>query len=146
MAPAVASRIDSAVANGELTILAGRITGVADAPAGVTVDFRRRGSGETRSLTVGHVVNCSGPSSDYGRSAQPLLRRLLDAAVVRPDPLRLGLDVDAGLRLINGNGHPNDRLFALGPITRGRFWEITAVPEIRRQAQWLAGKLAAMTF
>jgi len=31
----------------------------------------------------------------------------------------------------------------IGPVTRGQFWECTAVPEIRRQAEWLAGSLTA---
>ena len=29
-------------------------------------------------------------------------------------------------------------LFALGPLTRGAFWEITAIPDIRRQCETLA--------
>jgi uncharacterized NAD(P)/FAD-binding protein YdhS len=146
MAPAVAKRLDDALESGKLTVLAGRIAGVSEKQEGVAIAFRPRGGGEIRSLTVGHVVNCSGPSSDYGRVAQPLLRRLLDEAKIRPDMLRLGLDVDSDLRLTNGLGQSNDRLYALGPITRGRFWEITAVPEIRRQARWLAEHLAGQRF
>jgi uncharacterized NAD(P)/FAD-binding protein YdhS len=35
-----------------------------------------------------------------------------------------------------------DKLFALGPLTRGTFFEIDAVPEIREQAARLAERLA----
>ena len=33
-------------------------------------------------------------------------------------------------------------LFALGPLTRGTFWETTGVPEIREQGRALARRLA----
>lgn len=43
-----------------------------------------------------------------------------------------------------------DRLFAVGPLTKGEAWEIVAVPDIRRQvwdlarylsdAQWVGGE------
>ena len=39
-------------------------------------------------------------------------------------------------------GHPNDRLFAVGPMAKGRYWEVTAVPEIRPQTESLAEQLA----
>ena len=32
-------------------------------------------------------------------------------------------------------------LYALGPVTRGTFWEITAVPELRVQCAEVAGAL-----
>jgi uncharacterized NAD(P)/FAD-binding protein YdhS len=55
----------------------------------------------------------------------------------------LGLDVDASGRLIGANGAAHDRLYAVGPITRGAFWEITAVPDIRLQAALAAEALIA---
>src|SRR4030095_1711902 len=41
------------------------------------------------------------------------------------------------LRLIGPDGRANDRLFAVGPITKGTFWETTAVPDIRVQGRTL---------
>ena len=35
------------------------------------------------------------------------------------------------------------RLWAVGPVTKGAFWETTAVPDIRRQAEILADRLMA---
>jgi len=40
--------------------------------------------------------------------------------------------------LINSKGVPSSRLHAIGPLTTGGFWEITAVPEIRRRAHEIA--------
>jgi uncharacterized NAD(P)/FAD-binding protein YdhS len=35
-------------------------------------------------------------------------------------------------------------LFASGPLTRGAFWEIAAVPDIRRQCAALASHVAGL--
>jgi uncharacterized NAD(P)/FAD-binding protein YdhS len=61
----------------------------------------------------------------------------------RPDSHRLGLDVTASCALRNRDGEIWQRLYAVGPVTRSAFWEITSVPDIRRQCEALAGQLAA---
>jgi uncharacterized NAD(P)/FAD-binding protein YdhS len=61
---------------------------------------------------------------------------------IRPDAAGLGIDVDDQMRVVADDGLPNDRLFALGPMTRGAFWEIVAVPDIRTQAWTLARRLS----
>jgi len=45
--------------------------------------------------------------------------------------------------MIDGKGQPHARLYGMGPVTKGRFWECTAVPEIRKQAEELAERLIA---
>jgi uncharacterized NAD(P)/FAD-binding protein YdhS len=57
---------------------------------------------------------------------------------LRPDPHRLGLDIDRSGRVIGTDGTPQERLFAAGPLTKGEAWEIVAVPDIRRQVWDLA--------
>jgi uncharacterized NAD(P)/FAD-binding protein YdhS len=90
------------------------------------------------------VINCSGPSCDYDRTTDPLLRDLLDRGLARPDPLKLGLDVTATCALHEASGAVSRRMFAVGPITKGRFWEMTAVPDLRRQCDTLATHLASL--
>jgi uncharacterized NAD(P)/FAD-binding protein YdhS len=144
MAPEVARRIDEAIGRGALTVLGGRFQSIEEAEGhGITVRFRPRGGGAQQHLTVDHVVNCSGPSSDYGAIEQKLVRALLNRGAIRPDPLSLGLDVDVSLKLLDGEGKVHPRLYGMGPVTKGRFWECTAVPEIRRQAEELAERLVA---
>ena len=53
------------------------------------------------------------------------------------DPLRLGLDTDAR----GAAGRPATDIFALGPPLRGRWYETTAIQEIRDQAAALARHL-----
>ncbi len=93
---------------------------------------------------MARVVNCSGPGADYDRIQEPLIRSLLAEGAVRPDPLRLGLDVTGNCALLDRNGAISRRLFAVGPITKGTFWEMTAVPDIRRQTELLAEHLAGL--
>ena len=91
------------------------------------------------------MINCAGPNADYGRIRDGLIRSLLSKGLVRPDALSLGLDVTANCALLDREGAISRRLFAIGPVTRGAFWEMTAVPDIRQQAEFLAGRLAAIS-
>ena len=95
-------------------------------------------------LRVSRVINCSGPGADYDRIQDPLIRQLLGDDIVRPDGLRLGLDVTANCALFDRTGAISRRLFAVGSVTKGMFWEMTAVPDIRRQTELLAEHLATL--
>ena len=142
----VADRIAAARASGQLRIRAGRIRGyLQEHPCGpVTVSFRPRFQDRLERVTVGRVINCAGPDADYGRIRDPLVRSLLDRGLVRADPLCLGLDVTAHCALLAQDGSISRRLFAVGPVTKGTFWEMTAVPDIRQQAELLALQLSAL--
>lgn len=142
----VADRVEAARASGQLRIRAGRIVGYRlDRPDGlVEVTFRPRFQQALDSVTVGRVVNCAGPDADYSRIRDPLVRTLLGKGLVRPDRLCLGLDVTGNCALLDKDGAISRRLFAVGPVTKGAFWEMTAVPDIRHQAETLAGQLSAM--
>jgi uncharacterized NAD(P)/FAD-binding protein YdhS len=101
----------------------------------VTID--RRGGGTVERQVAG-VVNCTGPEGRLSRVDDPLIRQLLESGWARPDALGIGLDVDEESRV---SGDP--RLYAIGPLTRGTFWEIVAVPDIRGQARRVAEAIAA---
>lgn len=140
----VADRLEAALRRGQLTVEGARLHSLREVGGGVEATFRRRGSGQVESLRVQRVVNCSGPMCDYDRIAHPLVQRLLAEGHVRPDPLRLGLDVTNTCALLSRDSAISRRLFAVGPVTKGAFWEITAVPDIRRQCDLLATHLATL--
>lgn len=140
MAPEVAAEVEALRREGVLSFIAGRILEVRPAPAGARVTVRRR-SGETMELEVGRIVNCTGPG-DIGGSSQPLIRQLLVSGLGRPDDLGMGLDTDHLGRVLAADGSPHDNLFAVGPLTKGSLWEITAVPDIRRQVWSVARRLS----
>jgi uncharacterized NAD(P)/FAD-binding protein YdhS len=144
MAAQVADRIDTAQTGGQFRILVGRVRDYAIKGNLVEVHYRPRGQEGLATITVSRVVNCAGPGADYDRIQEPLIRDLLRDGVVRPDPLRLGLDVTGNCALLNRQGAISRRMFAVGPVTKGTFWEMTAVPDIRRQTEKLAEYLAGL--
>ena len=142
LAPQVAGRIAELRSIGQLRVVAGKTLDCVRSDAGLSVSWRPRGACAPERLTVRRVVNCTGPQGDLLRTTDPLLTRLLANGTIRPDPLRLGLDADQQSRVIGKSGHPNDRIFAIGPMTRGGLWEVVAVPDIRHQTWALARRLA----
>ncbi|HEY9233410.1 MAG TPA: FAD/NAD(P)-binding protein [Phenylobacterium sp.] len=134
LAAGAARRIGLMMRGCELVVRAGQITGLDLGKDEVEVAWRPRGGRVMRRLSVDAVVNCAGLLGDLEASPDRLLSRLLARGLIRPDACRLGADVDAGSHLIGGDGVPQPGLFAVGPLTRGAFWEITSVPDIRSQA------------
>ena len=144
MAAQVADRIDAARASGQLQIRAGRLRNFTVHNHQVKIAYKPRAQDILTTIEAARVVNCAGPGADYERISDPLIRSLLQSGAVRPDPLRLGLDVTANCALLNSDGAISRRLFAVGPVTKGAFWEITAVPDIRRQTEKLAEYLSTL--
>lgn len=138
IAPSVADAVEQWRRSGRLRLHAGWIQAYDERPDGVVVTYRPRHGADPRALRVARVINCAGPEGDYRRLRQPLLERLLEAGLIRPDPLALGLDVGADGALIGATGAPSRWLYTLGPPQKGCLWETTAVPEIREQARALA--------
>jgi uncharacterized NAD(P)/FAD-binding protein YdhS len=92
-------------------------------------------------LRVDYVVNCTGPESNYHNLTDPLVLQLFARGLIRPDPLFLGLDVAPGGAVLNARGEQQGNVFTLGSPQKGMIFETTAVPELRTQAQQLAGRL-----
>jgi uncharacterized NAD(P)/FAD-binding protein YdhS len=141
IAPVAATRLHGAIATGQLSVRAGRILQIAPSRSMVRIDVRWRQDTVVETLDFARAINCSGPETDYRACRDPLIRDLLARGFARPDPLRLGLEVSEQGALLKDSGQPSQRLFALGPITRGSFWEIVAVPDIRMHCARLAGHL-----
>lgn len=141
MAPTIATHVEGMKSEGRLRVVAGRIVSIDAHDGGFTVNLRPRGRGEVTTLHAGWIVNATGPTVRYADDPTVLLTRLMDAGVVRPGPLRLGLDAKPGGALLDRKGEPHTDLFTLGPPLRGMLWESTAVPEIRLQAADLARSL-----
>lgn len=141
LAPAVASQLQAATASGQLKVSAGRIVEMVPGDSSVRVSLQPRGGDSLEITEFARVINCSGPETDYRASPDPLLCDLVRRGFARPDPLGLGLEVSEQAALMNAAGQASRRLFALGPVARGSFWEIVAVPDIRMHCARLAGHL-----
>ncbi|MFL6781279.1 MAG: FAD/NAD(P)-binding protein [Sphingomicrobium sp.] len=135
IAPEVAATIHRMVATGRLEILAGRVIAARLGEDRVNVEIRRRGADQGSIERFEYVINCTGPLHAMARTRNPLLRHMLDSGAVRIDRLDIGLEVDDRSRAGNG-------IWALGPLTKARYWEIIAVPDIREQAAAVADDIA----
>ena len=140
----VADRIERARDAGQLYVGAARVKSYRIADGAVEVGVRPRSATAPSVYRVARVINCSGPGCDYDRIRDPLVRRLLEAGQIRPDPLRLGLDVTPQCALLNREGEISRRLYAVGPATKAVFWEMTSVPDIRRQCETVAAHIAGL--
>jgi uncharacterized NAD(P)/FAD-binding protein YdhS len=100
-----------------------------------------RAGGRSRSAALCVVVNATGPALPLSAGAHSLLTAMAGHGLVRADAPGLGIETAEGCRVVDAAGRPSDRIFAQGPLERGRAWETTAVPEIRRQLADLARRL-----
>ena len=144
MAPVVADAFDDLVARGVLRLKRGRVL-AADAvegPAGraARVVIQDRGASGTEEVMAQKVIYATGIGG--GAAADGLVAHLVATGLARTDPHGMGLDVTPSLRIVRQDGGAAAGLWALGPIVRGVFWECTAVPDVRVQAQAVASAAA----
>ena len=142
LAPAVAERIEEMEAAGRLHFVAGRLISAEPSASGAAVRWRARGKEAAETLEAARIVNCTGPELDIERAGEPLLDALLAAGRIRPDACRLGIDVDWDGRALDPEGRASATLWAVGPMTRGAYWETIAVSDIAVQAQRVARHIA----
>jgi uncharacterized NAD(P)/FAD-binding protein YdhS len=142
IAPSAADRLASAEASGRLRIVAGRILSLAPRSGeGFELVWCPRAGGRPQRAEPRVVVNAIGPALSLATGAHPLLSAMMLSGLVRADALGLGIETAEGFRVVDAAGRASDRIFAPGPLDRGRAWETTAVPEIRRQVADLARRL-----
>ncbi len=134
MAPSVAEEIDRGLENGTFEVVAGRLESLTAVAGGVEARWVPKGGIRPVTRRFSLAVNCVGPRGEVAGANDPLIGQLLEAGSIRADACALGVEVDTRSRVIGADGEASETLFAVGPITRGQFYEITSVPDIRVQA------------
>ncbi|WP_244475299.1 FAD/NAD(P)-binding protein [Rhizobium sp. Leaf341] len=142
LAPAVFARFDALIRDGQVKVHAGFLDEISMDGGRPCLVYRPRGGQGVAQLTADWVINCTGMER-AGLAHSPLLTQMADQGIVVPDALGLGLQVDGGSRAVGRDGRARTGLYAVGALTAGQFWEITAVPDIRVQAQNVANAIAA---
>ncbi|MFS8124397.1 FAD/NAD(P)-binding domain-containing protein [Rhizobium sp. BR 250] len=137
IAPEVSDAFAKLLSDGVLEIHAGYLRAIEEQEEGIAVRYRRRHTQVLKELQVDWVINCTGMER-AGIGHSRLLETMRDDGVLVLDPFGLGVEVDDESRLLRTDGKRWLGLFAAGALTAGRFWEITAVPDIRVQAQKIA--------
>jgi uncharacterized NAD(P)/FAD-binding protein YdhS len=142
MAPQIADLIRNLIAEGRLRIVAAHIVDANREGAKITATLFLRGEHKTETITVASILECTGLPDDPRYSANPAIASLYAGGLIRSGPLGIGLDLDDHCAVIDAEGTVAARLFAIGPLTRGVFWESIALPDIRNQCASLAALLA----
>lgn len=137
IAPQVAALLVELIAAGRLQVTAGRVQSCRSAGEAVEVDIAKRSTAGVRTDRFAYVFNCTGPLHLIAQSGDPLLTQLITDGRADPDELGIGLAVTEASRVEGA-----ERLWAVGPLTKGAFWEIVAVPDIRIQAAAVAADIA----
>lgn len=134
IAPEVARQLSLLISDGRLQVMAGRVRELRATDDGLAATIARRGGAlEERSYTA--AFNCTGPLGEMRRTEDPLIRQLLDEQRIGIDDLGMGIAVEQP-------GRAGDRIWAVGPMTKGAYWEIVAVPDIRGQAAAVADDIS----
>jgi uncharacterized NAD(P)/FAD-binding protein YdhS len=143
MAPEVADRFEALQEAGRIQTDADSIVSVEPHGRGARVFLRTPGAHDLDAVEVDRVINCSGAGCDLRRQAPAVLAGLLAAGSARPDELGLGLDVNEDGALLDGEGLPSERLFAIGALRKGVEWEAIGITEIRDHSGAVARQIDA---
>jgi uncharacterized NAD(P)/FAD-binding protein YdhS len=143
LAPQLAKVLDELRVDGVLDVHAGRIESVEDNGRDVNVTFRPRGTDQIVQMSVGTVINCTGPNSNLGKLREPLIEALVGRGVLTPDALGLGIAVSNDSTVVQSDGSVSGVVHYIGPFLKAQFWESTAVPELRLHAIHLVTRLCA---
>lgn len=129
--------------SGQLKILTGRITDIIPTESGLTIQYVTRDSTAEKNETADLIINCVGPNLDYDQRDEPLIKNLIRKKLIHADPAHLGINALTDGSVLKEDGAPSNTLFTIGLTLKGIVWEALSTPEIRVQAENLAGKLLA---
>lgn len=138
LAPVVGEYLRRGLAD-NIHIVRGRLRHLKPVEDGMVATIAR--GGHVRELMVGHVINCTGPNPNPEKTHDHLIENLVASRLARGTDAGVGLDVDAKNRVLDKSGIAQPSLLAMGALTRGHWWEITAIPEIAHQAQVMSGAI-----
>jgi len=141
--PDLHARLVEAIDSGQVSLIAAEFVGIERAGEAVRATLRPRGTRQSQIMDVARVYDCGGVSVDVRASGNPLMQHLVKTGAARPDHMQIGLDIDQNCALIDADGTVSARIRVVGPLTRGRFFEIEAVPDIRVQCQVVAASILA---
>jgi uncharacterized NAD(P)/FAD-binding protein YdhS len=128
----------------KLKMFSGRISGLSltHTENAFDVKFYNKKTKKEEQITVGRIINCTGPDSNLDFAAPHFLYDLKTQGVITQDFLKLGIEASPiSFETINQRGEINTNLYVIGSHLKGKLWESTAVNELRTQAKLLAEKL-----
>lgn len=142
LAPSINDTLDRLKSDGRLEVIAGRILSVTDHASDAEVTYRRRGERIPQTLGVEAIIECVGFDLNPRTQGRRLMTDLLEQGLAQEGPHGFGLNVSSSSELIDTAGKAAPDLYAVGPLTRGQFWEAVGLPDVRQQCAAVAQTLA----
>jgi len=143
-APRTRAIVDRLIDSGRLILHRGTLVSVERKGERWSVELAARAKGQTtRTLVADRILDATGPARDIQTIRQPLVCNLLRRGFLVPDAHRLGAETLPDYRALQRNGLPSPWLHVIGPMLRARYFEATAVGELRLHAAALAARIAA---
>jgi len=141
MPPENARILEAMLEQNQLQLSAGRMVKVTKTGSKFEMEYVHSNLNQVSKATGEVLINCTGPQSDYSKINNPLLKDVLHQGLARKDSLSMGFDTTKEGQLINADGKMEQGLYTIGPPMKGILWEITAVPEIKMQAEKMAASI-----
>ncbi|HVJ47260.1 MAG TPA: FAD/NAD(P)-binding protein [Luteolibacter sp.] len=140
--PETLHRIHALIASGKLVQHRGTIVTVEKTTGRFRMGLAARNrNAATRSIEADHLLDATGPARDIQTVRHPLIQNLLRRGFIKPDAHRLGAETSADYRAVGRDNKPSPWLHIVGPMLRARYYEATAVSELRLHAASLASRI-----
>lgn len=142
VAQIIADIVKEKLNSGQLIIETARVKEYKVKKDKVSVTILPRHQDKQKVILVDRIINCTGISTDYQKSTNPLIIDLLKKGLIRLNILGLGIDTACDGAIISTTGKTSKFLYTIGTLRKGDLWETTAIAELRQQVQLLAQKIA----
>lgn len=141
VAPASFDIFEQLLSSGQISITAGRISGISLIKNKLIVNIKLRKTQDISAIKVSRIINCTGPNTNIKLVNERLIKQLINSKLVIPDEHNLGILVNNDLSVTNDYPIGAATLSYIGPMLKAAYWEATAVPELRKHAAELTALL-----
>ncbi len=142
--PGVHEQITKLIGSGKLVMHRGTIVNVERGEGKKRLGLAARNRDTpTRLLEAAHIFDATGPARDLNTVRHPLIQNLLRRGFLKADENRLGAETAADYRAVGRGGQPSKWLYVVGPMLRARYFEATAVNELRLHSAAVAARVEA---
>lgn len=129
-------------ATGQLRILSGHLHGIDKIDdTSLAVRFHKRGSGELKVIMTHKIINASNPNNNVLEIDQLLIQNALNQGYIHPHLCGLGIQLGDHCEAISNAPRVSKKLFAIGPLCQGEFYECTDESALSDQAERIAAAL-----
>jgi uncharacterized NAD(P)/FAD-binding protein YdhS len=138
LAPIAHKRLLNLISNGQVEVLAARITDVTPMDYGWCLHAHLRQQQSNMQINTVGIINCTSPNGNIKQINDPLIHQLYVDELISEDLLHLGIVTQQDYQTIDRKGNANLGVYYVGPMLKASYWEAIAVPELREHTAKLS--------